>query len=98
MFRRPFFAANAALLLIACCSAGSHTATKPTTPPSAARDKSDRIRVSEPLANGIVHSPLVIRGEARGPWFFEASFPVKLLDANGATLASFHADAKAEWM
>ena len=28
-------------------------------------------------------SPLTLKGEARGYWYFEASFPVRLVDANG---------------
>src|SRR5262245_11609975 len=39
----------------------------------------DRIRVSSPDCGAVVHSPLRIAGEARGNWFFEASFPVLLL-------------------
>jgi glucose/arabinose dehydrogenase len=56
------------------------------------------IRVESPKKNEIVKSPLVIRGEARGKWFFEASFPVKLLDGDGTLLAGGVAEAEAEWM
>lgn len=49
-------------------------------------------------ANQIVMSPLKITGEARGNWYFEASFPVKILDANGKVLAQAPAQAKGEWM
>ena len=45
-----------------------------------------------------VHSPLDIRGQARGSSFFEARFGVELLDARGAVLAQTHADARGEWM
>mgnify|MGYP000305287555 CR=1 FL=1 len=37
-------------------------------------------------------------GEARGTWYFEASFPVKLLDGNGKVLAAIPAQAKSDWM
>jgi hypothetical protein len=57
-----------------------------------------RIRISAPLANARVDSPLAIRGEARGSWFFEATFPVVLLDANGKELAKHYATAEGEWM
>jgi len=43
----------------------------------------DLIKVASPRANDLVTSPLLIKGEARGNWYFEASFPVKLFDANG---------------
>jgi eight-cysteine-cluster-containing protein len=39
------------------------------------------IRVFSPAPDEIVESHLTILGEARGYWFFEASFPVELLDA-----------------
>ena len=50
------------------------------------------------MADATVGSPLQLAGEARGPWFFEASFPVTLLDANGAVLAQSPAQARGEWM
>lgn len=56
------------------------------------------IRVSEPMPNSLVSSPVRIRGEARGNWYFEASFPVKILDANGRQLGIAPAQAQGEWM
>ncbi len=61
-------------------------------------EKTDLIRIEQPRPTQQVSSPLEIRGQARGSWFFEASFPVKLLDANGSTLASGIATAQGEWM
>jgi hypothetical protein len=58
----------------------------------------DAIRVASPTPDEIVASPLVVRGEARGPWYFEASFPVRLLDARGNVLAEAPAQAQEEWM
>lgn len=49
-------------------------------------DTSDLIRVYSPRPNQVVKSPLTIKGEARGYWFFEASFPAYLYDANGAEI------------
>ena len=37
-------------------------------------------------------------GKREGHGFFEASFPIKLLDNNGAVLAIFVAQATEEWM
>lgn len=56
------------------------------------------IRVASPKANEIVRSPLRVAGEARGTWYFEASFPVSLFDANGKRLVAAPAQAKGEWM
>jgi hypothetical protein len=62
------------------------------------QSKDTVIQVSNVTANQIVQSPLVVRGTARGPWYFEASFPVKLVDANNVTLATGHATAQKDWM
>jgi hypothetical protein len=61
-------------------------------------DHADKIAVSSPKVNETIQSPLVVKGKARGNWYFEASFPVRLLDANGKELAVVPAQAKGEWM
>lgn len=45
-----------------------------------------------------VTSPLTVTGEARGTWYFEASFPVRLLDGNGNEIAVEPAQAQEDWM
>ena len=45
-----------------------------------------------------ISSPLRITGEARGPWYFEASFPVVLTDGDGLIIAEGHGQAQGEWM
>lgn len=67
--------------------------TPPTTSPVA-----NLIQVAQPQANDIVTSPLVVSGEARGNWYFEASFPVILIDGTGDTLVVKPAQAQGEWM
>jgi hypothetical protein len=61
-------------------------------------EKRDLIKIDSPRPTQQVASPLAISGQARGSWFFEASFPVKLLDASGTVLASGVATAQGEWM
>lgn len=39
-----------------------------------------------------------IAGRARGTWFFEASFPVKLLSPTGETIATAIMQADGDWM
>ena len=62
----------------------------------------DLISVGAPLSGAAVASPLVVSGSARGNWYFEASFPVKLLDAAGAVIAQTpaqaHPPAGGDWM
>lgn len=48
--------------------------------------------------NQIINSPLKIEGRARGSWFFEAVFPVKLLDGGGKQIAEAQAQAVGDWM
>lgn len=60
------------------------TQTPPSNNNNAVRPiETDMIRVAAPLPNALVQSPINVRGEARGNWYFEASFPVRLIDANG---------------
>ncbi len=54
--------------------------------------------IDSPEADEMVQFPLVIEGEARGPWFFEASFMVELLDSNGDSLATTIVEAQEDWM
>lgn len=61
-------------------------------------EKANLIRVFSPRPNQTVHTPLLVQGEARGFWFFEASFPVRLLDGNGKEIALGIAQAQDEWM
>ena len=61
-------------------------------------EKSDLIRVTMPKPNDHIGSPLTITGEARGTWFFEASFPIILTNWDGLIIAEGHATAQSEWM
>lgn len=56
------------------------------------------IIVSFPKPNQRVFSPMVTKGKARGPWFFEASFPIRLIDAQGNQLATSNGKALGDWM
>ena len=58
----------------------------------------ENVKVFEPLPGAKIKSPLVVRGEARGTWYFEASFPVRLKDAGGREIAVMPAQANGEWM
>jgi hypothetical protein len=60
--------------------------------------KSDLIRVDSLDVNEVIFSPLTITGEARGYWFFEASFPIVLTNWDGLIIAEGYAQATDEWM
>ena len=68
------------------------------TAPNESQTKPDLIRVLTPKPNETITSPLRIEGEARGFWFFEASFPVRLVDDSGKELGLAIAQAQDEWM
>lgn len=61
-------------------------------------EKIDLIRVNNPRPNQIIQSPILIKGEARGYWFFEATFPIKLINENGEVIVQHYAQAKDDWM
>ena len=56
------------------------------------------IQVFLPLPNQQVASPLKVSGKAVGNWYFEASFPIMILDANGEKLGVVPAQAQSGWM
>jgi len=58
----------------------------------------DKLKLEFPLPGEVITSPLTVKGEARGTWYFEASFPVKILDASGNVLGVVPAQAKSDWM
>jgi hypothetical protein len=62
------------------------------------RGETDRIRLDSPLPGDTVRSPLTIRGQARGGWYFEADFPVVLANWDGLVIAEHYATAQGEWM
>lgn len=61
-------------------------------------EKMDLIQLDTPRPNQVIKSPLTIKGQARGYWFFEASFPVVLTNWDGLIIAEGIATAKDEWM
>lgn len=65
---------------------------------SYANASADMIRVTTPPPGAVVGKEFKIMGEARGNWYFEASFPIDILDRNGNKLATVVAQAKGEWM
>ncbi len=56
------------------------------------------IKVTSPEPNEEVFFPLIIKGEARGLWYFEAVLPVKLFDGEGNLLVETYVEALDSWM
>lgn len=60
-------------------------------------EKDDLIRIAAPRPNALIASPLTVKGAARGAWYFEAVFPVRLLDESGKEMAHGQARAQGNW-
>ncbi len=58
----------------------------------------DNIVVELPFPGAVTGKSFSVVGKARGMWYFEASFPVKVLDRDGKVLAQVPAQAQGEWM
>ncbi|MFA6410624.1 MAG: DUF333 domain-containing protein [Candidatus Buchananbacteria bacterium] len=58
----------------------------------------NKIIVIQPNLNQEFSFPLEITGQAKGSWFFEASFPIKLLDEKNQVIAQTVATAQGDWM
>jgi hypothetical protein len=59
---------------------------------------SDLINVELPFPGAVTGKEFSVIGKARGYWFFEASFPLELLDQDGNVIATGYAQAEGEWM
>ncbi len=70
----------------------------PSLVPTPTPGISDLIRLDEPVSGQKIKSPLTLKGQARGYWYFEASFPAKVLDDNGVELGVIPVQASGEWM
>jgi len=58
----------------------------------------DKIILYNFTENQEITSPLIIKGRARGTWFFEASFPIILTNWDGLIIAQGYATAQDDWM
>lgn len=65
----------------------------------------DIIVVDTPRPGDEISSPLVVRGKARGTWYFEATFPIVVVNWDGLIIGEWYAEAQndpaddgASWM
>lgn len=66
-------------------------------PADMANNASQMVELTSPLPSQFV-SPVTLTGRARGPWYFEASFPIELRDSNNAVIVTAIAQAQGDWM
>lgn len=62
------------------------------------KDADAMIVVENPKSGQVLKNGFILKGKARGNWYFEASFPAKIVDSNGKILAQFPVSANGEWM
>lgn len=70
------------------------TTTATTTPATNTKP----LTISNLKSGQTISSPFTVTGKAPGPWFFEASFPIRVLDSAGKEVGRGIAQADGEWM
>lgn len=71
---------------------------KPNQTNTYQNSNNDLIVVELPFPGAVTGKEFSVIGKARGFWFFEASFPIQVLDKYGKVLAQGIAQAQGEWM
>jgi len=56
------------------------------------------VRLTAPVFGSEISSPVVLRGSARGPWYFEAVFSAEVLSESGEVIGEGFVEAEGEWM
>ncbi|HUC01615.1 MAG TPA: Gmad2 immunoglobulin-like domain-containing protein [Candidatus Paceibacterota bacterium] len=71
---------------------------KAPTVPAGVISSDGHMAVTSLKPDGLVASPLTVTGAVTGGgWFYEATFPVKVLDSDGTELGVAAAQAQADW-
>ncbi len=60
----------------------------PAPEPTYVNASADLIRLTNPTPGSVVGKTLTVMGEARGTWYFEASFPIEVRDTMGTVIAT----------
>lgn len=106
MRNRTLLFVSASLLLVACRPApvvvppAEHSSSSSVTVSSSSSVEisGKEVIIESPEVNALVKSPLLVRGKARGFWFFEASLPVQLTDSNNNVIVTVPGMTSDEWM
>ncbi len=77
--------------------AGSSNVVVPPPPVVGPAFTSEKVIVDNVGPNSLVTSGMEITGQAK-LYYFEASFPVTLVDAKGRVILQTHAEAQSDWM
>lgn len=91
-------AVKSAVTAVASPTAKIGTRSAVTTATQTQTATAQGIRVTSPVTDATVSSPLSISGEAVGSWYFEGEFTVSMIDGNGAEASSAIVKAQGDWM
>ncbi|OGG52630.1 hypothetical protein A3C20_00040 [Candidatus Kaiserbacteria bacterium RIFCSPHIGHO2_02_FULL_55_25] len=69
-----------------------------TSTPNGNQPLHERVVVTSPLRGQAVSQTFPVFGEAPGNWYFEASFPIEVRDADNNKVGQGIAQAQGEWM
>lgn len=82
-----------------CKTQDGRTYAEEITPPiTYINATANNIVVDLPFPGAVTGKEFSIVGKARGTWYFEASFPVKVLDKDGKVIFQHYAEAQSDWM
>lgn len=76
----------------------SPTTNSETLKPIYVNASADMIVIDAPKPGESVGTSFTVVGKARGGWYFEASFPLRVLSAQGSLLKEMPVQADGEWM
>ena len=90
-------------LVVAGVWFGTRRAAPPSTVPPVVEvtyvnASADLVVVTSPLPGATVPATFTVTGQARGTWYFEASFPLEVTSASGEQLVQMPVQAQGEWM
>lgn len=79
-------------------SLGESEETNETTQTTYQSEKGVELIVTSPTKNSVIMSPLTVTGSAPGFWYFEATFPIVVVNWDGLIIGEGYAQAQSEWM
>ncbi|MFA6981731.1 MAG: Gmad2 immunoglobulin-like domain-containing protein [Patescibacteria group bacterium] len=89
-----FIATAVAIYLLVFAPQGSNSSKEIVSTTANSPD----IVVDTPKPNDVVTSPLVVKGKAKGTWYFEGQFPITLYYGVQNAFVTTNAFALGEWM
>ncbi|MES2623627.1 MAG: Gmad2 immunoglobulin-like domain-containing protein [Patescibacteria group bacterium] len=74
------------------------TTSQPDLEPVNAPATTTSVIIDSPIAGSVVTSPLTVTGKAPGPWFFEATAGLVILNSDKQVVSQARVDAQGDWM